>query len=139
MKKILVLIIILLIILFNSFSGENKFSLRDYFSSGTLTEYSANINPVSTNIKKKLFKQSKKDLIGESICFENCEVGDVIKTLDAEVKFTEFVESKGLTVIYCFTKKIKDSVITKNKKVNLQIASCENYTVVGWPMILGSF
>ena len=32
-----------------------------------------------------------------------------------------------------------NQVYIDDKKVNIQIANCEEYAVVGWPLILGSF
>lgn len=126
MKKIFILIVILVIVMFSMLHDEKQFSLRDYFKTGEFTEYSSSI-------------EAKNKKIGESIYFDNLEVGQAIETLNAEIKFVEYLEDEGLTVIYCYSDKIKDSVYAKNEKINLQIASCDNYTVIGWPMILGSF
>lgn len=117
MKKIFILIVVLLIILFNSFYNKNTFSLRDYFSTGKLTQYTK----------------------GESLYFNNLEVGKAIEILNAEIKFVEYIEDRALTIIYCYTDKIKTSVYSNDKKINLQIAYCDNYSVIGWPMIFGSF
>ena len=138
MKKIFVLILVLSLIIINAFYWRKNFSFRDYFSSGNLTQYTANLKPYTPKLFRK-FLSNKKDVVGESIYFENLEVGEALKTLQAEVKYTEYLEDMNLTVLYCYTDKIKDSVYTNNYKINLQIASCENYTVIGWPMILGSF
>lgn len=117
MKKIFVLLILLTIILLNSYSKQTEFSLSNYFDIGTITS----------------FKN------GESIYFTNFEVNDALKKLNAEIKFTEYIKNKDLTILYCKSPIIPKSVDVKNFNINLQIAITDDYTVIGWPMILGSF
>ena len=47
--------------------------------------------------------------------------------------------SSGLVIIYAYTNLINDYVEVDNKKVNIQIANIEDCSVIGWPLILGSF
>ncbi len=77
-------------------------------------------------------------VVGESIKIENFEPIAGLKTLKAKVVATENLDN-GATVIYAYTNLIKDSVKIANNDVNLQIAHYDEYTVIGWPLILGSF
>ena len=45
----------------------------------------------------------------------------------------------GATIIYAYTDKIKKNVTIENQKVNIQIAIYPNYSIIGWPLILGSY
>lgn len=122
MKKIVVLLILLSILMLNAYSKQTDFSFSKYFSSGTITCYATD-----TNIK------------GESIYFENLEIDNALKTLKANVVFKEYIKEKRLTILYCLSPLINKTIVTKNKEINLQIAVSNNYVVLGWPMILGSF
>lgn len=84
--------------------------------------------------------QSKdiKNKLGESISIKNFEPASAIKSLQAKVIKTEYLTT-GATVIYAYSSLVPKSVEIENQKTNLQIACYEDYVVIGWPMILGSF
>ena len=77
-------------------------------------------------------------VIGESISVKNLEVASAIKKLNARVVKTEYLEG-GTTVVYAYSNLINDRVEVFGKSVNLQIAITDDKTVIGWPLILGSF
>ena len=82
---------------------------------------------------------NKNDIIGECLYFENLEVGSAIKTLKSKVRFTEYIDSQKLTIIYAYSNLIPTYKTINNNKINLQISSCSEYSVIGWPVIYGSF
>lgn len=137
MKKIFVLLILLMILLLNSYSNQTDFSFSTYFNSGTITKYTE--DNCNASILPNISINSNGKIIGESIYFEQLEVGNALSTLKAKVLFTEYISNRDLTVIYCSSPLIEKSVMVKDYSVNLQIATTDNYTVIGWPMILGSF
>lgn len=77
-------------------------------------------------------------IIGESMVIERLEVGSALTTLKAKVIKTEYLED-GTVVIYAYTTLINDKVDVSGNRVNLQIATRDNRTVIGWPLILGSY
>ncbi|MBO5910051.1 MAG: hypothetical protein J6Q15_00930 [Clostridia bacterium] len=127
------------------FIRPNEFSLKNYFNSGTLHIYTTHpINETSIQLTNSYISTSRKgatnkDIIGESLYFDNLEVGSAIKTLKAKIKFTEFIKEQNLTIIYAYTLLIPTSKIIDNIKINLQISTCNEYSVIGWPVIYGSF
>lgn len=136
MKKFIILIAILAIIVFNSLDVKSNFSLRDYFSFGKLSVYTKTFN--NGNLLPNISKNSQNGkLVGESLECDNIEVGNILESLNGNIIFVENVEN--LTILYCYTYKIPKKVKVKNHYINLQIATCENYTIIGWPLILGSF
>ncbi len=141
MKKLFVVIIIFLILIGN-IGYNNDFSLKDYFEG----EYYAYSNsPLSENY---LFLGScymnigdikeKNGIVGESMLIDNFEPISAIQELDANIIFTEYLDS-GASVIYAFTNKISKYVKVDGEKINIQIAYYDDYSVIGWPLILGSF
>ena len=138
MKKFLVVIAVFLVLICSK-NVENDFTLLDYFS-GEYTSYTEEIeNEESLNLG---FMQNrgvdKNKLVGESLKIYNFEPIDALKKLNATLIKTECLDD-GLVVIYAYTNKIKDYVEMDNKKVNIQIANNDECSVVGWPLILGSF
>ncbi|MBQ8615225.1 MAG: YwmB family TATA-box binding protein [Clostridia bacterium] len=116
------------------------FSLLDYFS-GTYTVYTSNSTGTDSVDLGFCYMNSKPvadHVVGESMVIINFEVGDAIKTLNAKIVKTEYLED-GTTVIYAFTNLIPEKVQVSGRNVNLQIATKEERTVIGWPLILGSF
>lgn len=139
MKKILIAIIIISIFVCQ-FKASNSFSLIDYFD-GEYTIYTKNKSENAINLGfcfMQKNRQSTENIIGESLVVENLEVGSAIKTLNAKVIKTEYIEN-GIVVIYAYTNKILTNVKVDGKPVNLQIAQRENDFVIGWPLILGDF
>lgn len=139
MKKLMIVIFIFIIILAGK-QERNSFSLLDYFS-GEYTAYTSSEsgqNCVDLGFCYMNSKPITNELIGESIVVQNFEVGSAIKVLNARVIKTECLED-GTNVIYAFTTLIDDKVKVDGENVNLQIATRNNTTVIGWPLILGSF
>ena len=68
----------------------------------------------------------------------NFEIGNALKVLNAHVVKTECLEN-GSTVIYAYSNLIQEKVEVENKFVNLQIVENEEYCIIGWPLILGSY
>ena len=120
---------------------KQSFSLTDYFSG---EYYAYTEKPASENYIFLGFcymnkgKVINKDIIGESMVIKNFEPISAIKTLNAKIIKTEVLEN-GAVVIYAFSSLINKNVTLENEKVNLQIAHYANYSVIGSPLILGSF
>ena len=138
MKKFLILILLLAIIVVSGMGKKEEFSFSDYFDYGELTVYrqSDGENEILPNITTYINNQK---ILGESIYFENVEVGKIIQDLSAKLLFSEELIDENLTILYCYSPNIPKTAIVKGQEINLQIATGENYTVVGWPMILGGF
>ena len=140
MKKLMIAIF-MFVVCSNGFEKNNSFSLLDYFAG----EYSA-YSEVKIENKSKTdlgfcFMYNEpvdQGLVGESVKIEDFEVASAIKTLNAKVVKTECLDN-GTVVIYAYTNKINKTVEINNKKVNLQIAHNDEYAIIGWPLILGSF
>ena len=138
MKKIFA--IISLFIIFLSSTPNTDFTLLDFFD-GEYTAYSntplaenyINLGTCYMNMGKV-----EGDLVGESIVVYNLEIAKAIEDLSARVIMTEMLDD-GTTVIYCYTDLIDTNVKINNSKVNIQIAHNDQCSVIGWPLILGSF
>ena len=145
MKKIIIILSLCLLFACSIFIKPKDFSLSNYFDTGILYIYTRTpINETSMQLTNTYMSTSKKganknNVIGESLYFNNLEVGSAIKKLKAKVKFTEYIEEQQLTIIYAYSSLINTHEIVKNVKVNLQISTCDEYSVVGWPLIYGSF
>lgn len=138
MKKILIFIIMLIIVIFNCAYIKKDFSLRDYFPEGQITIYSNIADCDNQQIVQDVYiTHNRNSVIGESVFLKNFETDQILKILGAKVMSVEYVDE--LTILFCRTDKISKLVEHSDQKINLQIASCEEYTVVGWPMILGAF
>ena len=79
-----------------------------------------------------------EEIVGESITISNIEIISVLETLNAKLIKTECLDDSTI-VLYAYSDKIKDSVKVDDQLVNLQIACKDSITVIGWPLILGSF
>jgi len=145
MKKVIVILILCLLFACSIFVKPKEFTLTNYFDSGVLHIYSRRpLNETSISLAGTYMSTSTKglkkgDIVGESMYFDNLEVGSAIKTLKAKVKFTEYLDEQNLTLIYAYTNLIPKHKIVNNVKVNLQISTCDEYSVIGWPLIYGSF
>lgn len=137
MKKIFVLLILLCILLLNSYSNQNEFSFSSYFKTGTITRYTDENTELS--ILPNVTINGNSNLVGESIFFESLDLNNALHTLLANIKFVEYITENDLTILYCSSPLIPKSIQVKNENINLQIATCEKYTVIGWPLILGGF
>ena len=145
MKKIIIVLILSLLFACSILVKPNNFSLNMYFDSGILHIYTKRpINETSLLLANVYMSSSSKgvqqnEIIGESLYFENLEVGSALSTLKAKVKFTEYISNQKLTLIYAYSSLIPKYETVNNVKINLQISTCEEYSVVGWPLIYGSF
>lgn len=138
MKKFLIVLTMFAILLATQ-NIKNDFTLLDYFS-GEYIAYTQTANEFATNLGFCYMQTNKvdaKSLIGESLKIENFEPVSALKTLNANIIKTEYIE--GRIVIYAYSPFINKDVIIDNQKVNLQIAQTDEYTILGWPLILGSF
>ena len=140
MKKMLISFA-LFIILLSGAENKRSFSLCDYYS-GDYVSYSN--TPLDNNsiYTGSCFINTEKshtsNILGESITINNFEPASALKELKAKVVKTEYLET-GATVIYAYSNLIPQSVDVENEKINLQIAYYETHSVIGWPLILGSF
>lgn len=147
MKKLIFILSLSLILLCGIFftPHQNNFSLSNYFSGTTMYTYTNEcINQTSTKITNTYMSLSSKgattqNLLGESMFFDNLEVNSALKTLKATVKFTEYLSCEQLTIIYGYSPLIDKNKVIKNNLVNIQIAISNEYTIIGWPVIYGSF
>ena len=140
MKKIFITIIVMFIVASNVNSAPT-FCLLDWFEGDYYAYTQTKTDPQSTNLgfcymtNKQV---SKNQILGESMVIKNFEPSSALNKLEAEVVKTEYLEN-GTIVIYAYTKKINKTVSMFDKQVNLQIAYKEESSVIGWPLIYGSF
>ena len=137
MKKILLMIVILIVLLYSN-NYNHKFSLKNYFNGDYLCYTEASGTGINLGFCS-MSNNKKSKPIGESIIVNNLEVSHAVKTLEAKINKTEYLPDCDTTVIYAYSPLIKNSVIVDNKRNNLQIATRDNITIIGWPLILGSF
>lgn len=138
MKKLFI-VITMFVILLSSQNLQNDFTLLDYFS-GEYVAFTQTQHETATNLGfccMQTTKVDSKELVGESLKIENFEPISALKKLNAKIVKTEYVEDR--IIIYAYSPLINKVVTVDNQKVNLQIAQTEDYTVLGWPLILGSF
>ncbi len=140
MKKLFVVIVVFLILIGNV-GVKNNFTLLDYFDG----EYYAYSNsPISNHYiflgscYMNIGEVNSNDIVGESMIIENFEPIAAIEELNGKIIFTEFLDT-GASVIYAYTDQIGRYVNVNGEKVNIQIAQYNDYSVIGWPLILGSF
>lgn len=139
MKKILIAIVVIFVLLSNVDAKQN-FSLLNYFS-GEYYAYSLeqeNSNSLYLGFCYETQDKVVNKKIGESIVVKNLEPIEAINKLKAKIVKTEYLDD-GTTVIYAYSSLINDRVEINGLVVNLQIAHKQDYSVVGWPVILGSF
>lgn len=138
MKKIAIILILFLIIL-SGVESQNDFSLLNYFS-GEYIAYSSEDAEGAVNLGFCYMnsKPIKQDIVGESIKLKNFELGAALQKLNARVVKTEYLDD-GTTVVYAYSLLIKDNVEVFGERVNLQVALRDEETIIGWPLILGSF
>jgi len=136
MKKMLILIAIFIFLV--SGVPHKEFSLLDYFE-GDYVCYSETENNQSLNLGAcYMTKENVSNKIGESLTVQNFEPSSALKELNAKVIKTEVLDS-GAVVIYAYCSQIPRTIELFNSKVNLQIAYYDTHSVIGWPLILGSF
>ncbi|MCQ2564341.1 MAG: YwmB family TATA-box binding protein [Clostridia bacterium] len=138
MKKWFCIIAVFVIVLSGG-RGTNNFSLTKYFigdyfcyTEDKIADESINLGPFYETAELKTTNP-----LGESMVVENFEPLAALETLDADLISTEIIGSA--VVMYAYTPLIKDYKLVAGNKINLQIANYDNYSVIGWPLILGSF
>lgn len=140
MKKIFIALV-LFVVLVGSSLNVSQFSLLDYFD-GDYNVYTSTKVKDSTNLgfcyMSKSVNVDKDSVVGESVKVFNYEPISALKTLNAELITTEVLDD-GTVVMYAYTELISDSVKVGNREVNLQLAHNNDYCVIGWPLIMGSF
>ena len=139
MKKIIAVIIMFLVVL-NSSRNESDFSLLRYFSGEYVAYTSVDGGEECINLGFCYVNTTRVEdcVIGESITIEDCEVSTALSKLNARVIKTEYLDN-GTTVIYAFSNLINEKVNVFGRNVNIQIAIKDDITIIGWPLILGSF
>ncbi len=140
MKKFFI-VIAMFLILISCKEVENDFTLLDYFSGEYMayTETSKSENCVNLGfcyMQDEVVKEN--ELVGESLKIYNFEPISALEKLNAKLVKTEYLEN-GTTIIYAYTNLIKEKVEVENKNVNIQIAQNDEYSIIGWPLILGSY
>ena len=140
MKKFLI-IISMFLVLICSRDAKNDFTLLDYFSGeySAYTETSQSENCINLGfcyMQDEVVKEN--ELVGESLKIYNFEPISALEKLNAKLVKTEYLDN-GTTVIYAYTNLIKEKVEVENKTVNIQIAQNDEYSIIGWPLILGSY
>ena len=145
MKKIIIILMLTMLFACSILIKPKEFTLTDHFDTGILYTYTNRpINETSIALVDVYMSASsqgaeKSDIVGESLYFDNLEVGSAIQKLKAKVKFSEYLDAQHLTIIYAYSTLIPTYKTIKNTKVNLQISTCSEYSVIGWPLIYGSF
>ena len=141
MKK-LFLVILVFLILVGNIGYKSNFTLLDYFE-GEYYVYTSNKVGESSIFLGSCYMsnseiENKDEIIGESMKIYNFEPVAGLQSLDAIIIFSEHLDT-GASVIYAFTDKIKQYIEIDGKQVNIQLAHYEEYSIIGWPLILGSF
>jgi len=136
----MLLVVIIFMILISGVSENSDFTLLDYFSGQYSAYTSVDSGEESVDLGFCYINSApvKENVVGESMVINNLEVGSALSALNARVVKTEYLDT-GATVIYAYTNLISQDVNIDNEKVNLQIAHYGDYSVIGWPLILGSF
>ena len=138
MKKLLI-VATLFIILLNANEGKH-FSLLDYFEGEYYAYTESRISFDSINLGMCYMTESSvlvEDVVGESIKVYNFEPISALEQLNARLIKTEQVE--GATVFYAYSHLVDRSINVFGTECNIQIAYYDDYSIIGWPMILGSF
>ncbi len=135
----MLVVIVVFLILLNSVETKSDFSLLDYFS-GEYVAYTSQKLDDSVDLGFCYMNVHPVDnaVVGESMVILNFEIGSALDVLNANVVKTEYLQD-GTSVIYAYTKLINQKVEVDGKKVNLQIATKDEKTTIGWPLILGSY
>lgn len=93
-----------------------------------------------TSLNAKNVKQSLKNILGESVKINNPSkdiIDNLYQYINKNIVYYEVLENT--TITYCYNPSLLNFVMIDGQKVNLQIAQNNNYIVIGYPLILGSF
>lgn len=140
MKKLAV-VLFMFFLLMSKMNTERHFSLRDYVD-GEYTVYTnVAVNTSSINLGScymtKTNSRIDKSILGEDMKVMNIEIMALLKELNAEIINYDYLEEA--VVISAYSPKIDEYIKVKDRKSNLQIAVYTDYSIIGWPTILGSF
>ncbi len=141
MKKILISLFLFILVIGGA-QSNNDFTLANYFSGNYYAYTDIKLNSDSTFLGSCYMVNHQigdvTKLVGESMVINNFEPTAALKKLKAQVRKTEYLDT-GASVIYAYSPLINKEVEIDNLKVNIQIACYDEYSVIGWPLILGSF
>ncbi len=139
MKKLLI-VATLFIILISGNKNDTDFTLLDYFDGEYYAYTDSILSDESIDLGLCYMTNthiSIENVIGESMKIYNFEPISAINMLNGKILKTERVQDA--IVFYVYSPIIKKSVNVFDSVVNLQIAFYDEYSIIGWPMILGSF
>lgn len=138
MKKLFIACVLMILLLCGVWKNQ-QFTLLDFFD-GEYLAYTAERVQGATDLGfcRVIEKRDVSSVIGESIKIKNFEPVSAMEILNAKLLKTE-VLNNGTIVLYGYSDLINKSVVVNSQQVNLQIACYEEYCVIGWPLILGSF
>ena len=138
MKKMLS-VIAMFMIFFTGGECDN-ISLADYFDGECIvyTDSDNTLDSVDLGFCFMSSSNAKGEVFGESIKVECIEIAAAIEVLGASLKKVEVLDDSTI-VLYCYTDKIATHVIVDGESVNIQIAQKAECTIIGWPLILGSY
>lgn len=116
---------------FDGKQGRYTFYTESKSSCAVITE--------TDSIDALRIKEKLKNVTGESLKFTNDfkYLDDILKRYQAVNLFEERLQNK--TCLYFYSPKINSCVIINGKKVNLHVVYDDEHTVVGTPLIFGSF
>lgn len=140
MKKLLIVVAVLIIIL----SGKNNsssFSLQNFFKGEYVAYTNIQTGEDCINLGSCYMSTSSqlpRNIIGESVKVKNLEPLTALKQLSAKLIRTETLEN-GAVVMYAYSSQIPTHINDGEHKINIQLAYYEEYSIVGWPLILSSF
>ncbi len=141
MKKMIVVLFLFFLLVSNLGNDRKDFTLKNY-ASGEYTVYTnKEVNEDSIFLGTCYMTKCMnvpKNIIGESIKTSDTELVSLLNKLEAEIVKTENLDC-GAVVISAYSPKIDEKIEIDGKNVNLQIASYTDYSIIGWPMIMGSF
>lgn len=128
-----------MIVLLHGLGVQQNFSLLNYFSGEyyVYTQQRTGVDSINLGFCYMSTEQNVDVKLGESIKVYNIEPVAAIKTLNARIVKTETL-SNGTNIFYAYTNLIKECVNVDGHKVNLQVAHNDKYTIIGWPLIIGS-
>ncbi|MDD4110311.1 MAG: hypothetical protein PHS54_02030 [Clostridia bacterium] len=131
---------------------SNQRGIFDCLNIKTLTVYAKQpIDSFDSNLSGNGYKfdcsiqdyenlKNKRNIQG--ISFEtSLKPQEIINRLKLKIQSTQKLlrENETIIIYYCYVENVGNSIILSNKKVNLQIAFNGQSSIVGMPLILGSY
>ena len=116
----------------------NVSKLSDYAGVRTYYLDSASSQSLQTDTLKGMqFLRVKGESVVLKERVDEAGIQDILRRYNASVLWTEEVD--GVLSYYCYTPCFQESVQINNRKVNLHIATKEERTILGSPIIFGGF